>query len=180
MLFRTKHIPSSRQGTVLNFLLLSSLLSLLFFTSPLPADEPFAPWVQLTAEGNAALGQQKIPTKAEVGIPAYPNAYIVSIASMEDKKSGKTIPVLHLVSQDSVEAIVTFYKTELLKIQGWQWDEIFEAFYLGDSYEGALSQLNPYMEITQISPDSERLKYVAPSYKGTIKSWIQIVCPLKK
>jgi hypothetical protein len=180
MLFRTKDTPLSWQGTRLRWIFLSGLLSLLLFPSHLPADEPFAPWVQLTAEGKDTLGQQKVPGKAEVGIPAYPKAYIVSVDAIEDKKSGKMIPVLHMVSQDNVETIVAFYKTELLKIQGWKWDDVFEAFYLGESYEEALAQLNPYIEITPMSPDSDRLKYVEPSYKGTIKSWLQIVCPPKK
>jgi hypothetical protein len=179
MRFRTKLTSSSRNGNTLKSLFLLSLLGLLLFPPHLPADEPFAPWVPLTAEGKAAIGQQEIPGKALVGIPAYPKASIVSLAFLEDKNGNKTIPVIHLVSPDSVETIVNFYKTELLKIQGWQWDEIFEAFYLGESYEEALGQHNPYMEITPVSLDSVRLKYVEPSYKGTLKSWIQIVCPSK-
>jgi len=180
MPFNTKNTDMSRQGMLWRRVIFIALLSLPVSPLWLPADEAFAPWVEFTPEGKSALQQQALPTKTEVGIPACPNGYIVSISSMENKQGGGTIPVIHLVSRDDVETVRNFYKTELLKQPGWKWDDIFEAFYFGESYEEALAQLNPYMEITAVALDSDRLKYVEPSLKQTLKSWIQIVCGPKK
>ncbi|UCH98223.1 MAG: hypothetical protein JSV88_15630 [Candidatus Aminicenantes bacterium] len=150
------------------------VLVLLAYPSHLLPDEPFAPWAKLTPEGASASQQQKIPTKAEVGIPAYPNAYIISLAAMEDKKIGKTLNIIHMVSPDSPEVILSFYKEKLMAIEGWKWDEIFEAFHTGEDYTKAMSQLNPFVEIVAVSLNTEDLKYVDPSLKETLKSRIQI------
>ena len=179
MLHKPKHVLSSRQGLT-PLCMVITLFSLLCLPLLLSADEPFAPWVELTPDGKSMAQQKKVPTKAEVGIPAYPKGFIADIASMEDKQSGQMIPVIHMVSPDDVETVRAFYQTELQKIPGWKWDEIFEAFYVGDSYEEALAQLKPYMEITAVTADSDRLKQVEPSVKSTLKSWIQIVCSPKK
>jgi hypothetical protein len=149
------------------------LLVLLTFHSHLLAEEPFAPWAKM-ASGAEAASQQKTPTKSEVGIPAYPNAYIISVVSMADKKSGKTIQVVHLVSTDSPEAIKAFYKEKLPEMSGWKFDEVFEAFYTGDDYTTAMSQLQPYMEIMEVSLNANDLKPVDPSLKQTLKARIQI------
>jgi len=149
------------------------LLAFLTLVPQLQAEEPFAPWAKM-APGGEAASQQKTPTKSEVGIPAYPNAYIISIVSMEDKKSGKSIQVVHLVSADSPEAIKAFYKEKLPGMSGWKFDEVFEAFYTGDDYTTALSQLKPYMEIMEVSLNANDLKDVDPSLKQTLKARIQI------
>lgn len=149
------------------------VLVFLTFHSHLLAEEPFAPWAKM-APGGEAASQQKTPTKSEVGIPAYPNAYIISIVSMDDKKSGKTIHVIHLVSADSPEAIKTFYKEKLPEMKGWKFDEVFEAFHTGEDYTTAMSQLKPYMEIMEISLKADDLKPVDPSLKQTLKARIQI------
>lgn len=149
------------------------VLILLTFYSHLLAEEPFAPWAKM-APGGEAASQQKTPTKSEVGIPAYPNAYIISIVSMEDKKSGKTIHVIHLVSADTPAAIKAFYKEKLPEMKGWKFDEVFEAFHTGEDYTTAMSQLQPYMEIMEVSLNANDLKPVDPSLKQTLKARIQI------
>ena len=148
-------------------------LVLLTFHSHLLAEEPFAPWAKM-APGGEAASQQKTPTKTEVGIPAYPNAYIISIVSMEDKKSGKTIHIVHLVSADTPEAIKAFYQKKLPEMKGWKFDEVFEAFHTGEDYTTAMSQLQPYMEIMEVSLNANDLKPVDPSLKQTLKARIQI------
>lgn len=126
------------------------------------------------APGEEASSQQKTPTKSEVGIPAYPNAYIISIVTMEDKKSGKTIHVVHLVSADTPEAIKAFYQKKLPEMKGWKFDEVFEAFHTGEDYTTAMSQLQPYMEVMEVSLNADDLKFVDPSLKQTLKGRIQI------
>ena len=148
-------------------------LVLLTFHSHLLAEEPFAPWAKM-APGGEAASQQKTPTKTEVGIPAYPNAYIISIVSMEDKKSGKTIHIVHLVSTDTPETIKAFYQKKLPEMKGWKFDEVFEAFHTGEDYTTAMSQLQPYMEIMEVSLNANDLKPVDPSLKQTLKARIQI------
>jgi len=149
------------------------LLALLTFYSHLLAEEPFAPWAKM-APGGEAASQQKTPTKSEVGIPVYPSAYIISIVAMEDKKSGKTIQVVHLVSADTPEAIKAFYQKKLPEMKGWKFDEVFEAFHSGEDYTTAMSQLQPYMEIMEVSLNADDLKFVDPSLKQTLKARIQI------
>jgi len=148
------------------------LLVFLMFAPQLQAEEPFAPWAKM-APGGEAASQQKTPTKSEVGIPAYPNAFIISVASIGDK-SGKTTHVVHLVSADTPDAIKTFYKGKLAEMTGWKFDEVFENFYTGDDYTTAISQSQPYMEIMEVSLSAEDLKSVDPTFKQTLKSRIQI------
>lgn len=148
-------------------------LVILMLDSHLLAEEPFAPWAKM-APGGETASQQKAPTKSEVGIPAYPNAYIISVVSMEDKKSGKTIHVVHLVSPDSPEAIKAFYQKKLPEMKGWKYDAGFEAFHTGEDYTTAMSQLHSYMEIMEISLNADDLKPVDTSLKQTLKSRIQI------
>lgn len=150
------------------------LVVLFMFHSHLLADEPFAPWAKMTQGGESASQQQNTPTKSEVGIPAYPNAFIISIVSMEDKKIGKSIQIVHMVSPDATDAIKTFYKKKLTEMNGWKWDEVFEAFYTGEDYTKAMSQLQPYMEIMEVSLKADDMKPVDASLKQTLKSRIQI------
>jgi len=149
------------------------LLVLLTFHSHLLAEEPFAPWAKMTPGGEAP-SQQKTPTKSQVGIPAYPNANIISIVSMEDKNSGKTINIVHLVSADTPETIKAFYQKKLPEMKGWKFDAVFEAFHTGTDYTTAMSQFQPYMEIMEISLNANDLKPVDPSLKQTLKARIQI------
>lgn len=148
-------------------------LVLLTFHSHLLAEEPFAPWAKMSPDAPAAF-QQKTPTKSQVGIPAYPNAYIISIVSMEDKKSGKTIHIMHLVSTASPETIKAFYQKKLPEMKGWKFDAVFEAFHTGEDYTTAVSQFQPYMEIPEVSLNANDLKLVDPSLKQTLKTRIQI------
>ncbi|MGD2086592.1 MAG: hypothetical protein PVH61_10445 [Candidatus Aminicenantes bacterium] len=168
-----KRINHSLPETRLIHLIALCLLAFLTFYSPLLAEEPFAPWAKMTP-GGEATSQQKTPTQSEIGIPAYPNAYIISIVSIEDKKSGKTIHVVHLVSADTPEAIKAFYQKKLPEMKGWKFDEVFEAFYTGEDYTTAMAQLQPYMEIMEVSLNADDLKPVDPSLKQTLKARIQI------
>ena len=149
------------------------MMVLLAYCWPLMADEPFAPWAKMIPGGEPA-SKQMTPTKAEVGIPAYPNASIISVVSIEDKKIGKTIRIVHMVSPDTPEAIRTFYQGKLPEMNGWKYDITFEAFHSGEDYTTAVSQLLPYMEITEVSLTAEDLGPVDPGLKPTLKSRIQI------
>jgi hypothetical protein len=168
-----KFIDQSLPGAGLIPVAFLCLLALLTLVPQLQAEEPFAPWAKMTPGGEAA-SQQKTPTKSEVGIPAYPNASIISIVSMEDKKSGKSIQVVHLVSPDTPEAIKAFYQGKLPEMKGWKFDEVFEAFHTGEDYTTAMSLFQPYMEIMEISLNADDLKSVDPALKQTLKSRIQI------
>ena len=168
-----KLINKSLPEAVRIYLTVLCVLVLLMSYSHLLAEEPFAPWAKM-APGGEAASQEKTPTKSEVGIPAYPNAYIISIVSMKDKKTGKTIHVVHLVSSDTPEAIKAFYKEKLPEMKGWKFDEVFEAFHTGEDYTTAMSQLQPYMEIMEVSLNANDLKPVDPSLKQTLKARIQI------
>jgi hypothetical protein len=168
-----KHINTTLPEARLIHVTFLCLLVLLSYSSHLMADEAFAPWAKLTGGGEAA-SKQKTPTKSEVGIPAYPNAYIISVVSMEDKKTGKTIHIVHLVSADTPEAIKAFYREKLPEMKGWKFDEVFEAFHTGEDYTTAMSQLQPYMEIMEVSLNADDLKPMDPSLKQTLKGRIQI------
>lgn len=167
--------PSLKSPPEAGLISMTFLCLLVIFTliPQLQAEEPFAPWAKMVPGGETA-SQQKTPTKAEVGIPAYPNAYIISVVSMADEKSGKTMHVIHLVSADSPEAIKAFYKEKLPEMKGWKFDEVFEAFYTGDDYTTTMSQSKPYMEIMEISLNANDLKAVDPALKQTLKARIQI------
>ena len=107
------------------------------------ADAPFAPTVELP--GNMEnrdmwldmIDKWVVPTKGEVGIPAFPNAYIIQVRKASTMKVGnktiKTLPVITLATVDQPEKVVNFYRE---KLKGWDYgnDLMTRAFWEKDGH----------------------------------------------
>jgi len=132
---------STRQKVVLYYVLI--VLAVCGFGSQeyFP-DDPFAPTVEppRNIENRGMwldmIGKWDIPTRGEVGIPAFPNAYIIQVqqaSTMQvDDKTIKTLPVITLATVDQPEKVVNFYRE---KLKGWNYSNDFmtRAFWEQDS-----------------------------------------------
>jgi hypothetical protein len=105
------------------------------------ASEPFAPKVDLpknleNREMWVNLVQQwVVPSKEEVGIPAYPGAVIVALKDkswMEvNGEKSDTLPAITLATMDEPAVVTAFYKDNL---SGWKHKnqmDMFDIFWTG-------------------------------------------------
>jgi hypothetical protein len=122
--------------------LLFFIICLMLFNSiTILAEEPFAPkidlpekmenrkiWVDIVESWN-------VPSKAEVGLPAYPGAFIVTL--MESKEvimnddTLISLPSMTLATTDDQAKVVSFYKE---KLKDWKFKnsyDMFDIFWIG-------------------------------------------------
>ena len=76
-----------------------------------------------------------IPGKSEVGIPAYPGAYVVGFMPASEMTANgvksKTFPTIVLATSDDKATVTAFYKEQL---KGWKYKnmmDMFEIFWTG-------------------------------------------------
>lgn len=125
--------------------IIGSFLSALFLVTLLvqatPAEELFAPKVTppKNAENRSMWMQMienwDIPGKSEVGIPAYPGAYIVGFMPASEMTSNgvksTTFPTIVLATSDEREKVTEFYMKELKE---WKYEnmmDMFDIFWTG-------------------------------------------------
>ncbi len=84
------------------------------------------------------LKSAQVPAAADVNIPAYPGAKIVSTmpaAQFESSSGdGKTLPGMVLLSSDEVDTVLVFYKD---KLAGWQYKDFYGVHTFWDGPEGS-------------------------------------------
>lgn len=103
-------------------------------TATAPADRPdaYAPRVEIRPEHEEEAGMEvmfaryaEIPGRDEVAIPPYPGARVVQVQPAGEmtlnQETFTTLPVIVLVTEDSPEEVVAFYRSEL---PDWGNDEI--------------------------------------------------------
>jgi len=66
-----------------------------------------------------------IPSRETVGLPIYPGAVYTA------QYSGSGMPGVIMASSDPMEEVKAWYASQ----EGLTWDDTFELFYVGDSYE---------------------------------------------
>lgn len=145
----------------------------------------YAPWAKLSKDAPKEISARKypVPTKDEVGIPAYPGAVISSVSApredtLEFKK--EVLPFVILVSKDSPEQVISYYKKILTKAGGWNFNEEFKTFVKGP--QGAsLTGFVPNVAIRDESGENFDLVHVDQNLKRNLKSRIEITYdPVKK
>lgn len=121
------------------------------------------------------INSWKIPSKEDVGIPAYPGALIVqfmeaSTMTSNDKKL-ETLPIIVLETEDEQSKVAAFYKE---KLADWKYEnkfEMFDVFWTGDG------EFN-FMDIDQAAtrPNVQLQNPVDPNrLMPTSKTRIQII-----
>lgn len=92
-----------------------------------PPDDPVAKLLIL------AVRNADLPSKSEVGIPAYPGARIMStMAASTMEVNGEEVeglPALAMLSGDEISEVVKFYKQNL---EGWQSEEFYGSYIFWD------------------------------------------------
>ncbi len=101
------------------------IVTILFMTSSAFGFMPFAPGADIPANpGNdpelaraiSAIQQAAILEDTEVGLPAYPDAQVVQT----DDGQGRILPMVRLISPDTIADVVAFYKQQMT---GWEHDD---------------------------------------------------------
>ena len=158
---------------------LAALILLGFLTSKeLSAQSPFAPWAKLSSDAPKEISARKypVPSKDEVGIPAYPGAYISSVSAPKQdtiKYEQEVMAFVNLVTSDPASSVISFYKKILTKDKGWNYSEEYKTFVKGQTIN-ALTGFVPTVKIRDESGDNYDLVYVDPNYKKNLKTRIEV------
>ena len=158
---------------------LAALILLGFLTSKeLSAQSPFAPWAKLSSDAPKEISARKypVPSKDEVGIPAYPGAYISSVSAPKQdtiKYEQEVMAFVNLVTSDPASSVISFYNKILTKDKGWSFSEEYKTFVKGQTVN-ALTGFVPTVKIRDESGNNFDLVYVDPNYKKNLKTRIEV------
>ena len=121
--------------------IISALFLFTVMAQVAPAEELFAPKVTPPKNTeNRSMWMQMIenwdiPGKSEVGIPAYPGAYIVGFMPASEMTANgvksKTFPTIVLATSDDKAKVTAFYKE---KLKEWKYKNMmgmFDVFWTG-------------------------------------------------
>ena len=138
----------------------------------------YAPWAKLSSDAPKEINARKypVPSKTEVGIPAYPGAFISSVSAprqdtIEYKK--EVLPFVILVSTDTPSKVISFYKKVLTKDKGWNYSEEYKTFVKG-KIGSSLTGFVPSVAIRDDNGQNFDLVYVDEGLKNGLKSRIEI------
>ena len=153
-----------------------ALVTILFFGGFTQAQ--YAPWAKLDSNAPKDISSRKypVPTKDEVGIPAYPGAVISSVSAPSTdttKYKQEVLPFVILVSTDNPNNVVAFYKRNLTKNKGWNYNEEFRTFVKGKTGT-ALTGFVPTVSIRDEDGENFDLVYVDQGLKNRLKTRIEI------
>jgi hypothetical protein len=133
--------------------------------------EPVAPLLKLNerglevmkAEGKTLADMEKaVPTKASVGIPIYPGAFLASSSS-----SSTMLSAVNLVSSDSPETIKAWYEKNLTD---WTYDPKFRLFHDGKGKVdwSSLMDMQTIEIVADEEPGLDLMFYETPKLKSRI------------
>ena len=152
------------------------LLIILFFAGYTQAQ--YAPWAKLSSNAPKDISSRNypVPTKEEVGIKPYPGAFISSVSAPSTdttKYKQEVLPFVILISTDSPDNVVAFYKRILTKDKGWNYSEEFRTFVKGQTAK-ALTGFVPTVAIRDENGENFDLVYVDENLKSRLNSRIEI------
>lgn len=104
------------------------------------AEKPVVPFGVSKSLLAANIKKANVPEVAQVNVPKYPNAKIISSFSGVKSSQGnfKRLPFLELISTDSYEQVVSFYKE---KLAGWKQGGFNTAIYFAE--KGKVNMFSP-------------------------------------
>lgn len=152
---------------ILSFL---SLTAFAFFPAVATAG-PAAPWAPLAKDAPHMIVTQhrKSPPSAdELDAPAYPGAEVITLVTRE---SG--LPYLDLISSDSPQKVIEWYKQNLNK--DWKWDKTLKVFYQGNDAMAAIGRKAPMINVISTSRPALSLMGLTDQVKSHAQSRIRIV-----
>ena len=140
--------------------------------APIQADEPFAPRADIPRnhkndpEINLAimfLKNVKIPTKQEVGVPAYPGSKIIQT----DPGAADRLAMVRLLVIDPPEKVLAFYKKALTD---WKYKDFYgtHSFFKGSENDAMMGK-TPAIQIAS----ADLFKKSMPAAKTTIGIWFK-------
>ncbi len=151
---------------LMNLIFLIAAVSLLSIVSY--AQVNYASWANLRQNlpDGVAISYENMklntPDKNMVELPAYPGAKIVATSqetgSVNESQKPK-FATITLISNESAEKIIGFYRDLITEYPGWHWDNNIKIFYK-DNLQEALKGRAPYIQVTQLNTIEPDLKYV--------------------
>ena len=161
---------------------INSLLAVVFiisgFTFQTSAQSPFAPWAKLSSDApnDIPAREYPVPTKDEVGIPAYPSAVISSVSAPSTdtvKYKQEVFPFVNLVTIDTPENVINFYKRNLTEGKGWNYSEELRTFVKGP-VNSVSTGFVPLVAIRDENGEHFDLVYVDQSLRNKLNTRIEI------
>ncbi len=150
----------------------------LFYTLAGVAQSNYAPWAKLSSDApsNIQARTYPVPTKDEVGIPAYPGAVISSVSAprtdtLEYKR--EILPFVTLVSTHNPSKVISFYQRNLKSSMGWNYNADLRTFVKGD-IQTALTGFVPTVAIRDEDGEHFDLVNVDSNLKRNLKTRIEI------
>ncbi len=140
--------------------------------------QQFAPWAKLSSNAPKDISSRNypVPTKEEVGISPYPGAFISSVSAPSTdttKYKQEVLPFVILVSTDSPDNVVAYYKRILSKEKGWNYSEEFRSFVKGQAIQ-VLTGFVPTVAIRDENGENFDLVYVDENLRSRLRSRIEI------
>ncbi len=130
----------------IKLLLFSTVFALLLGGINLYSNEPFAPvfsvpdGIEDKAEWKERQEEikRKLPSKSEVGIPAYPGAVVYEVYTAQELSESSYSPVsdapelakITILATDPVNKVAEFYSNNLP--ENWEFDPTMNSFWDGD------------------------------------------------
>ena len=159
------------------------LINILFFyfiiqTTFCLAQTRYASWAELSKNAPEDLSARDypVPTVSEVGIQPYPGAVISSVSAPREDTTNydkQVLPFVILVTTDSPDKVVQFYKGILTADEGWNYSEKYTTFVKGEIIS-SLTGFVPSVAIREENGDEFDLIYVNEKFKETLKTRIKI------
>jgi hypothetical protein len=139
--------------------------------------DPVAPLPQFSVRGERmvqAIGETRtdiensIPSKATVGVPAYPGSYFLFSAQGDDGTERPMLPTVTLVSSDPPGKVNAWYRRHLA---GWSWDRSYEAFFLGAHGLQDVRKLftTPHVSVQPATPTADAAMYRLANIRSRIE-----------
>jgi hypothetical protein len=122
---------------------------------PIPEEVPDGPGAEL---GVSMLESAKVPSKSEVGVPAYPGARVMSTmgatAMTVNDERVETLPAMAMLSTDETARVVEFYRGEL---SGWRHKEFMGShwFWDGPADHDPMDFTAPYPSVAIMGIDGD-------------------------
>ena len=159
------------------------LINILFFhffvlTTLCFAQSPYAPWAKLSGSAPDKINAREypVPSKSEVNVSPYPGAVLTSVSAPRQDTTmyeKEVLPFVALVTTDSPDKVINFYKKLLTPDKGWNYSQEYTTFVKGEIIS-ALSGFVPSVAVRDENGDDHDLVYVDENLKKELKTRIRI------
>ena len=88
---------------------------------------------------------------------------------------GDSLPFINLVSSETRDDVLAFYREELERLDGWGWSGLAEVFYEGGSQMSAMAMMARSVNVTDLDLAAIDIAGIRSDVKQDLRTRIQIV-----